>query len=138
MSEAIEHKGQVVSVGSDGVRVRILQASACSACQAKRSCMAADSQEKYIDCVASEPLAVGQSVVVEVAERLGWFAVLLAFVLPFLLLVFMLWLMGRYFTESVAGTVALCSLLPYYFVIWLLRAKLKKRFRFVARSSETV
>ena len=133
MSEVIEHKGIVESVSGAEVHVRIVQASACSGCHAKQNCMAADSREKYIDCLSNEPLVVGDEVVVSVSQKQGWIAVLLSFVLPFCLLMLMLWLMGKFFSEPVAGTIALCSLLPYYLVIWLLRGKIKKNFEFTAR-----
>ena len=128
MSETIQHKGIVESLNGDEAHVRIVQASACSGCHAAKSCMAADAREKYIDCVMSEPLQVGQEVVVEIEQKTGWLAVVLAFVLPFCILMLMLWLMGKLFEESVAGTIALCSLLPYYIILWLLKGKLKKQF----------
>ncbi|MBR1809961.1 MAG: SoxR reducing system RseC family protein [Paludibacteraceae bacterium] len=133
MSDTIEHKGIVESVSGQEVHVRIVQASACSACHAAKSCMAADAREKYIDCLAEEPLAVGDDVMVSVSQKQGWLAVLLSFVLPFLLLMLMLWLTGKVWSEAVSGTVSICSLLPYYLVIWLFRDKLRKRFNFIAR-----
>lgn len=138
MSESIEHKGIVESVGEQQAHVRIVQASACSACHAAKNCMAADAREKYIDCIIEEPLSVGDEVIVEIRQSLGWLAVLIAFVLPFLLLVGMLWLMGMFFSEPVAGTIALCSLLPYYAVVALFRGRLKKKFRFVARKTSNL
>lgn len=138
MSETIEHKGIVESVSGQEVHVRIVQASACSACHAAKSCMAADAREKFIDCMAEEPLAVGDEVVVSVSQKQGWLAVLLSFVLPFCLMMLVLWLMGKFFSEPVAGTVALVSLLPYYLIIWLLRGKLKKNFEFTAKKTTKI
>lgn len=133
MKEMIEHKGVVEEVVGQSVRVRIVQVSACNGCHAKGSCMAAEAKEKYIDCQCTEPLQVGDEVVVEVAQSVAWQAVLLAFIVPFLLLMFMLWLLSRYFTEPVSGTVAIFSVMLYYAVLALFRGKMKKRFRFIAR-----
>ncbi len=133
MSEAIEHKGVVESVSGNAVHVRILQSSACGACSAAKSCMAADVREKFIDCVADEELQAGDEVMVSVSQKQGWLAVLLSFVLPFCLLMFVLWLAGKFFSETVAGTLALCSLLPYYIIVWLSRNKIKKNFEFKAK-----
>ena len=83
----------------------------------------------------AEPLQPGDKVVVEVEQRLGWLAVLLAFVLPFLLMTAVLWIAGMRWTETVAGTVALCSLLPYYGVLALFKGKLKRKFNFSARKN---
>ncbi len=133
MSESIKHEGIVESVSGGSVHVKIAQASACSACQVKGSCMAADAQEKYIDCNALEVLQAGDRVVVEVERSLGWLAVLLAFVFPFLLLMLVLCIGNMYLQETVAGTIALCSLLPYYAVLALFKGRIKKKFRFTAR-----
>ena len=131
--QTISHTGIVESVNGTEAHVRIMQSSACSGCHAAKSCMAADAREKYIDCVMLEPLQVGDEVTVEIEQKVGWLAVLYAFVLPFLLLMLMLWLMGKFFSESIAGTIALCSLLPYYGVIALLRKRIKQRFVFTAK-----
>ncbi len=135
MSESIKHKGIVESVSGTEAHVRILQTSACSGCHAAKSCMAADAREKYIDCIITEPLQTGDEVTVLIEQRTGWLAVLIAFILPFLLLMLMLWLMGMFFTESIAGTVALCSLLPYYGIVALLRKRIKRHFVFTALKS---
>lgn len=100
--------------------------------------MAADAREKFIDCIMLEPMQEGDRVVVEVEQRLGWLAILLAFVLPFVWLVGMVWLLGLYLEEGVAGTLALCSLCIYFAVLALFRKRLKRKFSFTARRIRTV
>ncbi len=133
MDNKIEHKGIVEQVNGTEVRVRILQSAACSGCHAAKSCMAAEAQEKIIDCVTADPMQVGDEVTVQVEQSVGWLAVLLSFVLPFCIMMLMLWLMGKFFSEGIAGTIALCSLLPYYGIVALFRKKIKKRFVFTAK-----
>lgn len=133
MSELVEHKGKVVSVAGQQVKVLIMQASACNGCHAKGSCMAAEAKEKYIDCTSADQLQVGDEVMVSVSQSLAWEAVLLSFVLPFLLLIFMLWLFGMYYEEQVAGTAAIIAVILYYAVLALFRSRLKRQFNFVAR-----
>lgn len=133
MADKIQHEGVVLSAEAGVARVRILQASACSQCKAHSMCMSAEAKEKMIDCEMVEPLAVGDKVMVEVEERQGWFAILLAFVLPFLLVMGLIYGLGKVMAEEWAGTLALCSLVPYYGVLSLFRNKLKKHFSFIAR-----
>lgn len=133
MSQDIQHEGVVVSAHADEVRVLIEQTSACHECRASSMCAAADKKEKFVDCRAVEPLEQGDKVVVTVARKMGFQAVLLAFVIPFCLLLglialFDLWIAN----EAVAGTVALCSLIPYYGILALCRGKMKKHFVFYA------
>lgn len=132
MSSQIEHIGQVMSVDGDMAHVRIMQASACGSCAANGRCMAAEAKEKFIDCQISEPLSVGDEVLVLVEQRLGWLAICLAFVLPFFLLVGLVALLGQFMSEGIAGTIALLSLLVYAGVLALFKGKLKRTFSFRA------
>lgn len=133
MAELVEHKGVVESVEGFNARVRIIQVSACSGCHARSGCMAADQKTKYIDCQTEEQLNVGDEVIVQIAQSVAWQAVLISFVIPFVLLVIMIWGLGLYFTEAVSGTLAIVSVLVYYGIVALFRGKLKKRFKFIAR-----
>ncbi|MCM1035266.1 MAG: SoxR reducing system RseC family protein [Paludibacter sp.] len=137
MSQDIQHEGVVVSVSGDVARVRIRQTSACSACHAHGTCMASESTEKIIDCQSDSLLKSGDRVMVTVSRRLGMSAVLLSFVLPFVILFVMLLLLNRYLdSEGMAGTLALCSLLPYYLLLALLRKRMQHRFSFRANKLE--
>ncbi|MBR1929536.1 MAG: SoxR reducing system RseC family protein [Paludibacteraceae bacterium] len=77
---------------------------------------------------------VGDEVVVEVESRLGWKAVLLAFLLPLLVMIVVLLLVSRWYDDVVSGTAALCSLGVYYILLRLLGGrKIEREFVFVAR-----
>ena len=137
MEQIVGHEGIVVAVEGMQARVRILQTSACSACHAQSMCMAAESKEKIIDCQMLEPLHEGDKVVVQVQRRLGLQAVLWAFVLPFVILLTMIWGLGKVWdNEALVGTVALCSLLPYYGILSLFKKRLKRKFSFVAKKTD--
>ncbi|HCS88245.1 MAG TPA: hypothetical protein DIW30_07620 [Bacteroidales bacterium] len=133
MSQSIQHEGIVVSVDSDCVKVRIEQTSACRECQASSMCAASDKKDKYIDCQPQEPLQKGDRVMVTATGRMGFWAVLLAFVFPFCLLLGLVAMLDLWIEdEGIAGTVALCSLLPYYVVLALCKRRMKKHFVFYA------
>ena len=66
MGADIRHDGIVNSIDGQKVTVRILQASACSGCQASRICRAAESKEKLveIEMKGADTLSVGQTVTI--------------------------------------------------------------------------
>lgn len=133
MTGDIRHEGVVNSIDGQKVTVRILQASACSGCQASRICNAAESKEKLVevDMAGAESLSVGQTVTVVAGERMGMTAVMLAFGLPLLLLIVALIAALRVSgSEKVAAIVSLAVLLPYYVVLFLCRNRIKKDFGF--------
>lgn len=135
MSEQIHHSGVVMTIEGTIARVSITQASACQACKAKSMCMASESKEKMIDAVALEPLQPGDVVEVSVRERLAWRAVLLGYVLPFV--VMMLVIAGlNYLTEwdeAIVGTVSIVSIAVYYLILSGFKKSLQKQFSFTAR-----
>ena len=65
---------------------------------------------------------------------MGMMAVVLAFVIPFVLLVtslfiFMVWMEN----ELYAALSSLIILIPYYFILWLNKARLKQKFSFTIK-----
>ena len=135
MDELIRHSGVVLSVNGDTVRVEIVQTSACSACKAKSMCMSAESQQKQMDVIPLEPMQVGDKVEVEVRESLAWKAVLLAYILPFIVMMGVIALLDRFtdWSEAVAGTLSLCGIALYYIGLSVFKHRLQKQFTFTAR-----
>lgn len=116
------------------VLVEIVQQAACAACKAKSMCSASESKVKEIEAWILEPMTVGERVEVAVEKRLGWKAVLLAFVLPFCLLLGLVALLPRWIdNEAIVGTIAIVSLAPYYLILKLFNGRLEKEYKFVAR-----
>lgn len=133
MAQYIQHEGVVTAVNQDSVQVHIEQTSACSGCHAKSMCMASEKQDKYIDCTSTEQLKVGDRVCVYVARKMGFKAVLLAFILPFCLLLGLIALLDIWIPdERISGTIALSSLIPYYGILALCKKKMKQYFVFYA------
>ena len=133
MGADIRHEGVVDSIDGQKVTVRILQASACSGCQASRICRAAESREKLVEVnvTGAESLSVGQTVTVAGEERMGLAAVMLAFGLPLLLLLAaLIAAMSVTGSERIGALAALGVLVPYYIVLMLMRGRIKKDFQF--------
>lgn len=133
MADTIKHQGIVESIKGSCLQVRIVQTSACASCSIKGHCTSADAKEKLIDATVSNPASfhVGDHVWVIGRLSMGTMAVLLAFVIPFLLLVVSLFVFMAFWNNEL--TASLCSLLllvPYYFVMWLNKERLGKKFFF--------
>lgn len=137
MEELIRHNGVVLSTQGETAKVEILQTSACAACKAKQMCMSAESQQKIIDAVMVEPLKAGDEVEVVVREHLAWRAVLLAYVLPFIVMVGVIAALDFWtdWTESVVGTLSLCAIALYYIGLSVFKHRLQKQFSFSARKA---
>ena len=133
MHTKISHSGIVESVSGGCVKVRILQASACAACKVAGHCHASESKEKIVDvfCCDTAKYETGQEVIVWASKDVANKALLLGFGVPFLLLVSVLMLALRLTSdEGVAALVALGSLVPYYFILWLMRNQIQQRISF--------
>ena len=158
--EMIKHDGIIIALNEDGTAlVRIVQTSACAACKAKVMCASAESAEKEMTVVLlgeeamrregeRRGFAVGDTVEVMVQQKMGWKAVVLAYLLPFFVMLAVMFIgnglmaMGDGATgllgdeakrEAVLGTVALCAMALYYLILGMFKDKLQKEFSFTAR-----
>ena len=138
----IKHDGIVIAVNGDGtVLVRIVQTSACAACKAKAMCASAESKEKEIlalfvgEEAKRQDIKLGDEVVVMLQQKMGWKAILLAYMLPFIVMMTVVaignGLLG--IREEVIGTAALCAMGVYYIVLGFFKDKIQKDFSFTAR-----
>lgn len=132
MSERIEHSGFVTRVDGKNIQVQIIQMSACSSCHAKGACSAADMDEKFVDVESTDDtLRIGDQVNIVGESSTGLLAVLLAFVIPFMLILTSLFFLRNIVpNEAVSGTVSLALLIPYYIILSLFNKKLKRKLQF--------
>ena len=135
MDEIIRHTGIVLSVSGETARVQIVQTSACAACKAQSMCMSSESQQKVMDVTLSEPVQAGDQVEVEVRERMAWKAVLLAYILPFIVMMGVMATLdyATELSEALVGTISLGGIALYYIVLSGFRHRLQKQFIFTAR-----
>jgi sigma-E factor negative regulatory protein RseC len=132
-SGTIIHPGIIESIAGDRAFIRILSQSACSSCHAKGACTIADVEEKIIevDIDPSEDRKAGEEVMVTMEESLGHKAVLMGYVLPLIVLVGSIILFLSLFKhEGLAALLSILMLVPYYFILYLFRKRLRKEFRF--------
>ena len=121
------------NINGSHLQVRIIQTSACASCSIKGHCSSADTKEKLIDVTDDNVSSYqpGDRVWVIGELSMGVMAVLLAFILPFLVLIFSLFIFMAIWNDELGS--ALCSLallIPYYYVLWLNKSQLRKKFSF--------
>jgi sigma-E factor negative regulatory protein RseC len=132
-SGSIIHPGIIESINGNKVSVRILSQSACSGCHAKQACTVADMKDKIIDVEIQghSNWKTGEEVMVRLDESMGRKAVFLGYGLPFIVLFASIFLFHALFNhEGVAAMLSILMLVPYYTVLYLLRKKIQKEFRF--------
>ncbi len=132
MSQLIEHAGVIHQIDGRHIRVQILQESACSACHAKGACSAADMKDKFVDIESDgSDYKVGEQVSLYGQSSMGLFAVLLAFVIPFLIILLTLFILKNYIdNEAISGSIALGTLLPYFIILSFFNSRLKSKLKF--------
>ena len=137
MKNEITHKAKVIDMTPDFTTVEIVVSSACAECHAKGLCGVSESEEKVIS-LPTDPDAtynVGDEVVLATKKSMGFKAVWISYVIPLaVLMILILSLLamfeGTQGKEAIAGLGALAGVAVYYFVIWLLRDRLKNEFVF--------
>ena len=135
-NNTIKHLGIVENIQGSHLSVRIVQTSACAACSVKGHCSSAGSKDKIIDIIdtAAASYQVGENVMVVGETSMGMQAVALAFIIPFVLLIFTLFLfMALIENELYAALLSLAVLVPYYYILWLNKTRLKQKFSFTIK-----
>lgn len=134
MQNTVEHQGVIISIDDKVAHVKIEQTSACASCHVKSVCGASEKSEKIVDAnLLDTSLKIGDQAIVIGQKSLGIQAVLLAYVLPFIVIVSMLFIVNIFTTnELVIGTCALASLIPYFAILRLMRNKIQAKFQFYA------
>lgn len=137
----IKHLGVVDEIERGHAKVKIVQGSACASCKVASRCGMSEQKEKIVDVFGNIPdgLNVGDSVFVVASQRMGYLAVLVSSVIPLFLLVIVL-LVVIYLTgnDLLSALTSLCSLIPYYLIVYMLRDKLRVRLSFKMERSGVV
>ena len=128
----ISHEGIVDSLQGNEVVVRITSNAACNNCHMKGACNVTEEKEKYLKVQAGPGrFNTGEKVRVVLAQSLGFRALFLGYVLPFLFVLTALLIMSAAgSSELLAGLVSLAVLPPYYIGLKLFRGRLVRQFSF--------
>ena len=133
MANTIRHLGIVESIHGHHIQVRIVQVSACATCSIKGHCTTADAKEKLIDVFTSqtEDYQPGDNVWVVGQLSMGWWAVILAFLIPLVLLVAVLFTAHALTGDDLTAVgVTLPVLAAYYLLLRAQRHRMSRKFAF--------
>jgi len=129
-------EGIVRAVNGDNIEVEITISSACSECHAKSICIPTDQKRETViaQSLYGEPFEVGDKVQLVIEGFTGTKAVILAYFLPFIVL--MIALFGTYaLTKSeLAGViVSVVLVIVYYIILKTQNKKIERSIRFYAK-----
>ena len=131
-TQLVRHNGIVKTVEANKVTVSIVASSVCASCHGRTMCSMSDKEDKtlVIDVVNQE-FTVGEEVQVVMRLSQGMKAVVWAYLIPLcLLLIILLSLQACKISEAGSALLALLSITVYYFMLYRLRNKLKKKYMF--------
>ncbi|NCC88002.1 MAG: hypothetical protein EOM05_09090 [Clostridia bacterium] len=130
-NSTIEHKGIVSEINENAIFVDLSVQSACAACHAKSVC-GIDSAQKTIEVrTDNKSFTIGEKVNVVMRESLGMKALFLGYLLPFIVVITTLMiLLSADFSEGFSGLISIIVLVPYYFVLYFFKDRIKREFNF--------
>ena len=131
--ETISHEGVVTKITDDELEIKILAQSACAACHAKSACGMGEQAEKILTVPRPEgqEFQLFQKVNVKMAIGQGNKAAVLAYLIPILLLLAVLFVcLGLGLNDGLSALSSIVALIPYYIVLYSRRDKLKKQFEY--------
>ncbi len=130
-NKQIDHVGNITDIKNEKITVSILNVSACAGCHAKSACSLSDMKEKKVDVIDySKSFKLGEEVKVVYQESLGWLAVTLAYIIPFILILITLFIASIFTNELYSGLISIGILLPYYSLLYFYKSRLTKTFSF--------
>jgi len=136
-TKEIEHPGVITSIDSSKIKVNITTYSACSSCGAKGICSISDVKDKIVEVPNTGDFSVGQEVQVILNQTLGFKALYLGYVQPFIVVLITLIITSSLTrNEVLAGLISLGALAPYYLVLYYYKEKIRNKFTFAIKKQE--
>ncbi|MBN2215354.1 MAG: SoxR reducing system RseC family protein [Bacteroidales bacterium] len=131
-TDCFDQTGTIEEVKENSVLVRFQSAPACGSCMAKSVCGVGSAGKNLIEIHhRTHGYSVGDSVKIIISRSMGFRALFIGYVLPFLLVVLLL-VMSKMlgYNDLISGLISLVVLLPYYLALYFLREKVNKQFIF--------
>ncbi len=133
MNERVSHDGIITNINGDEVEVKILSKSACASCNIKGACNMSEMKEKIISVPRpkDKDLSIGQEVRVSMGLGQANKAVIFAYVIPSIILISMIFILNIFkIDEGINALISICSLVPYYLILFLFKGKIKRNFEY--------
>jgi sigma-E factor negative regulatory protein RseC len=132
LAKTVEHLGRVQEITLNDIKVAIQPQSSCAGCQAQAVCGVDSDNEKFIVVHRSNHnYIVGETVKVIMQQSMGFWALFVAYILPFIFVIAVLIALTQFGTsEGLSGLLALLVLVPYYFLVYYFRGNISKKINF--------
>lgn len=134
MSNVIKHSGRIISINENYIDVAIIDKSLCSECHASGICSASDQKIKTINIKNRFPVnsfSVGEVVDVVMRVSLGFKAVMLSYVIPLIIMLFLLLsLPSVKVNQLLSGVISLIAIAFYFLGLYCFRKKISGFFEF--------
>ena len=133
LPQTIEHRGVVQSVREHDVTVRVMQSAACSSCAAANMCRSGENRARQINVSTTHAsdFHAGDSVILTATVKQSRMAVLLAYVVPLLGLLAVLFVAHELNgNDGFAALMSLFFVAFYYVILYCFRGRLSKDFLF--------
>lgn len=129
-NNVVKHEGIVSKISNKTITISLKGNVNCEGCKAQSACGVSDSNDKEIEVInATQSFQLNEPVDVLLKRELGLKAVFWAYVFPFILMFVVLVATSFFFEEWIAGLVSLFVLIPYYFMLFVLKTKFQKAFQ---------
>lgn len=131
MNEKVCKEGIVRRFEGDKVWVEIVVSSACGGCAAKSLCNISEKKEELVEAVniTGEEFAIGEAVQIQIRESQAHRAVVLGYLIPFIVLVVGLFVCyALTHIEWLSALVAFGLTAIYYFILKMFDKRLAKEF----------
>ncbi len=133
-NNTIEHTGIVKSIENNYVNIAISSHPSCTGCAASGICDVSGENEKLIRAGRNIDLSPGDRVMVVMEQSLGYRALLLGYILPFItVLIILITLTSLSVHELLAGLISIGAMAVYYLVIYLNKEKISRKFSFTIK-----
>ncbi|MEX1384097.1 MAG: SoxR reducing system RseC family protein [Lutibacter sp.] len=126
----VKHEGIISKISEKTITISLKGNVNCEGCKAQSACGVSDSNDKEIEVVNSaQSFQINETVDVLLKRELGLKAVFWAYVFPFILMFVVLVAASFFFKEWIAGLMSLFILIPYYFMLFVLKSRFQKAFQ---------
>ncbi len=128
--DTIKHEGIISKISKNTITISLKGNVNCEGCKAQSACGVSDTNDKEIEIEnPTQSFQLHETVDLVLNRELGLKAVFWAYVFPFILMFLVLILTSLFLKEWVAGLVSLFVLVPYYFMLFVLKDTFKKAFQ---------
>lgn len=131
----LSHDGIITKITESSVFVRMIVKSACSTCDIKGSCSLSEVEEKVVEVnLKNHSYSVGQHVEIAIRSSLGYKALVLAYLIPFVVLFTSLIITNSITKNEVSSAlIALLATAFYYLILFGFKNRLKKEYQYELR-----